>query len=331
MPFSHILGQDAALETLGGALRRGRVHHAYRFVGPDGTGKGLTALALAQALLCAGGDPLGCGRCDACRRALTFATTRPMASLHPDLKLVARGFYPPETIGRSREEISDISVDQVRAVVLANAAYPPHEGRARVIIVQAADELSVSAANAMLKTLEEPRSGTHFVLLTSREDKLLQTIRSRTLPLRFAPLSDEVIRGILAARGIPEERRELAIELAAGSASAALELCDDELSAARERTLSALRSALSAPDIGPAIAIAETRDKDRDSLRSDLRALAATFAREGRALAGSAPREAGRAANRFAAVSTALRQVDRNASASLLMVALLDELRRCEP
>src|SRR5512140_4043379 len=98
MPFSRILGQPSVIATLTVALQHGRVHHAYRFEGPEGTGKEMAAFALAQALVCTGGDPLGCGRCDACRRAVTFSENKPASPLHPDVAIVEKGFYPPETI-----------------------------------------------------------------------------------------------------------------------------------------------------------------------------------------------------------------------------------------
>ncbi len=133
MPFSHVRGQRAAIEALTTALERGRVHHAYRFEGPEGVGKELAALALAQALVCAAGDPLGCGTCDACRRATTFSSERPEVPRHPDVIFVERNLYPPEVLGRSRGRARrDLRSDQVRRVVLAHAAYAPHEGRARV-------------------------------------------------------------------------------------------------------------------------------------------------------------------------------------------------------
>src|SRR5262245_55689940 len=69
MGFDHVLGQPTAVATLVRALEAGVVHHAYRFEGPAGVGKELAALAFARALLCEGGDRLGCGRCEACRRA----------------------------------------------------------------------------------------------------------------------------------------------------------------------------------------------------------------------------------------------------------------------
>ncbi|MEP7123581.1 MAG: DNA polymerase III subunit delta', partial [Byssovorax sp.] len=208
MPFNLIRGQATAVATLETALRAGRVHHAYRFEGPDGTGKELAAFALAQALVCTAGDPLGCGRCDACRRAVTFSDERPHSPHHPDVKIIERAFYPPETFTPPKNEATQISIEQIRTIVLAHAAYPPHEGRARVFVVRRAEELSVGAANSMLKTLEEPRNGTHFILLTARPDRLLDTIRSRTLPVRFAPLPAEVVRSILQARGVPADRHD---------------------------------------------------------------------------------------------------------------------------
>src|SRR5262245_6765560 len=114
MPFSHILGQETAIATLTVALQHGRVHHAYRFEGPDGTGKEMAAFALAQALVCAAGDPLGCGECDACRRAVTLSSEDPRIPVHPDVRLVERGLYPGETIGRTTDELKDISIAQIR-------------------------------------------------------------------------------------------------------------------------------------------------------------------------------------------------------------------------
>ncbi len=328
MPFSHILGQEPALTTLKRALEKGRVHHAYRFEGPDGVGKEMAAFALAQALVCAGGDVFGCGQCDACRRVVTFSTERPHSPLHPDIRIVERGFYPPEVLGQTREEAKDISVHQIRAIVLANSAFPPHEGRARVFVLRRAEEMSIGAANALLKTLEEPRQGTHFLLLTSRPDRLLATIRSRTLPVRFAPLSDEIVRGILTGRGVPADRQDLAVELAAGSASLAIGLTDAEESAARDAFVNAALAAVRAPSLGPAVALAESADKDKDALRMHLRALSAVLAREARAnVASGSPKAAG-AASRYQAVQQALVEIDRNGSVPFVLTAMIAEMQR---
>jgi DNA polymerase-3 subunit delta' len=327
VPFAHVLGQEPAIRTLTGALRAGRVHHAYRFEGPEGVGKELVAFAVAQALVCERQDPLGCGACDACRRAVTLSKEEPHTPLHPDVSLVERGLYPPETLGRSRPELNEISVDQVRRVVLSHMSFAPHGGRARVYIVRRAEELSISAANALLKTLEEPRPSTHFILLTSRPDRLLDTIRSRTMPVRFAPLSEEIVRGVLRARGIAAERHDLALELAAGSASAAIEHADPELTAEREELVRRVLTAVSARDLGPGVAFAESSESNRLALRRDLAAVAAALARTARKEVAADPRAAGIAAQRYEAVAQAIIRLEKNASTSLALIQLVAEMR----
>src|SRR5512140_2009113 len=132
-----VLAQDTALSTLRRALSSGRVHHAYLFDGPAGVGKELAAFGLAQALVCetrAEGAPRACGACSACTRAVPREeTTRPV---HPDVVVLERGLYEPGQIGRRTPETQDISIDQVRTLVLARASYGPHEGRAKVFIVR---------------------------------------------------------------------------------------------------------------------------------------------------------------------------------------------------
>ncbi|MDI1448725.1 DNA polymerase III subunit delta' [Polyangium sp. 6x1] len=332
MPFSRILGQDEAIRTLVRALESGRVHHAYRFEGPDGVGKEMAAFALAQALVCTGGDKLGCGKCDACQRAVTLGTERPEVPKHPDVILVEKGLYPPATLDKKTEEVQGISVEQVRRIVLPHASYPPHEGRARLFIIRRAEEITPSAANALLKTLEEPRQGTHFVLLTSRPDRMLDTIRSRTLKIRFGPLSDAVLHKILDANGMPAGKQDLAIELAAGSASAALDLADAERTAARDEFVTSMLSAVAAPDLGPAVALAEALDtKDKERLRDDLRALGAALARSSRGRAASDPRASVIDARRYEFVLRTIGYLERNASPNLSIIQLVSELRDAMP
>src|SRR5450432_4178978 len=207
MAFADILGQEPALQTLSRALDTGHVHHAYRFEGPPGVGKEMAAFALAQALVCELGGTRACGTCSACQRALRLAENDPQVPAHPDVVLLQRGLYR----GRiSANEATGISIEQVRRIVLERAGYRPHEGRALVFIVREAEELTVSAANALLKTLEEPGPSTYFVLLTSRPNRLLDTIRSRTLPVRFSPLSDELVARILRAKGVNSDSAALA-------------------------------------------------------------------------------------------------------------------------
>jgi DNA polymerase-3 subunit delta' len=211
--------------------------------------------------------------------------------------------------------------------VLERTAYGPHEGRARVFIVRQAEELSNSAANALLKTLEEPHQATHFVLLTSRGRKLIDTIRSRTQLVRFAPLPEHLIARILEERGIDAETARTAAELSAGSASLALDLADPELSKEREDFTDAVARAIDAQDLAPALAVAEARSRDKSMLGQRLAALAARYARLGRETLVRDPEGAVKAALRYEIVTRALRELERNASPALLMEAMMMRLR----
>jgi len=319
MPFSEILGQDPALQTLYRALDSGHVHHAYRFEGPEGVGKELAAFALAQALVCERGGKRACGECSACGRALKITADEPRVPAHPDVVLVERGLYR----GRiSASEATGISIEQIRRIVLERAGFRPHEGRALVFIIRAAEELTVSAANALLKTLEEPAPNTHFILLTSRENRLLDTIRSRTLPVRFSPLSDAIVAQILTRNGLDPK----VAPLAQGSAAFAFELASEDAIKEREEFVAAASAAVLARDLAPAIKFAETR-RERDSLRSLLAYFAQTLALRGRAQVGEAPYEAERAAESYNVVLGAMRDVERNMSPALALEAMVCRLR----
>jgi DNA polymerase III subunit delta' len=326
VPFDHIRGQKTAIETLTRALRGDLVHHAYRFEGTRGVGKSMAATALAQALLCTAGEPLGCGRCDACRRASQLSEIEPKVPLHPDVVMIGCGLYPAEIIGK--KENQEISVNQIRRLVLSRAAYAPHEGRAQIFIVQEADQLSIGAANALLKILEEPRASTHFVLLTDRPDKLLDTIRSRSLPVRFGPLADDVLADILRDRAVDVSRIDAAIGMANGSAASALEAADDEVSTARTDFVDAVARALDAPDMGDAVRFAESVDRDRRKLIDDLLALAAAFAQRMRAQVRDDPAAAERTAARYGLVLDAIDSVERNGANGLVVAGLIASLRK---
>jgi DNA polymerase III subunit delta' len=327
VPFDLIEGQTAAIGTLARILKTGQVHHALRFEGPDGVGKEMAAFAFAQALVCTGGDPLGCGHCSACTRAVSLCDGPPAVPMHPDVILVERGLYPPETLGRSRPELQDISVDQVRKVILERAPYPPHEGRARVYIVRRAEELSTSAANAMLKTLEEPGDGTYFVLLTARPARLIDTVRSRSFRIRFGPLADSILIEILKKHGADEQQARDVASLASGSASLAQALIDGESSQRRQAFVDAALKAIGAPELTSALELAEVKGSDKKQLRENLEALAARLARAARSDALKQGPRARSMATRYQIVLRAIREMDRNASSALLVENMMLRLR----
>jgi len=326
MHFGDILGQPTALETLRRALRSGRLHHAYRFEGPDGVGKQACAFALAQALVCTERPREGCGQCSACRRAITLSEEPPQVPAHPDVVLIERGLYPASVLGRSSPETTGIGVEQIRRIVLSRAAYPPHEAPNLLFIFRAAHELTVSAANALLKTLEEPRPNVHFVLLTDQPRRLIDTVRSRTLPLRFGPLPDEHVAEIARRHGQTLTPDTLA--LAAGSARQALELCDPERVERRRQFVAAVLRAMAAPDLGAALELAASESGERADLHEALRGLAQHFAFEARARVSGDARGAARPARCYSEVLAARQALERNAPPALALEALIARLRR---
>jgi len=299
MPFSELIAQDRALTPLRAALRRGALHHAYLFGGPEGVGKARAALLLAQAANCDGaeGGPGGhrddpCGACGPCRKIAR--------GVHPDVlvlreerAMVKAGAWEPKG-GRSPSK--DIVVDQVRDVVDRRLSLKRFEGRRRFVIIDPADAMNPQAQNALLKTLEEPPDDTTLVLVAASPDSLLPTIRSRCLRVAFGPLPAEVIaprleerlpklldrrlaeaagkgRGKDEAAGEDEadrrraeaELREeipLAVALSGGSLGRALQLFGT-LRTQRDAVLAA--SALDAGDAGAWLAFAREHGEDRDA------------------------------------------------------------------
>jgi DNA polymerase-3 subunit delta' len=292
----------------------------------------MAAFALAQALVCATPPPEGhihqaCGHCSACTRAVTLSTEPPHVPLHPDVVLIERGLYSPESLRRARPELQDISVDQIRKLVLERASFPPHEGHARVIIVRRAHELSTSAANALLKTLEEPLARTYFVLLTDRGSDLLDTVRSRTQLVRFAPLSILLVKGILEKRGVAPDVAETAADLSGGSAAAALAHADPSAAEERRVFIEGTMAAVASADLASAIALSDARARDKDVLRDRLSALATHFAKKGRADAKEHPQRALGAAESYGNVARALDELERNGSPALVLEAMVARLR----
>jgi DNA polymerase-3 subunit delta' len=337
--LSSVRAQETALKTLDYALESERVHHAYLFVGPDGVGKELAAFGLAQALVCErrgdapglglfGAEPKrvrACGECSACQRALPREDLR--RPMHPDVVVIERGLYAPQSIGKRTPETQEISIDQVRTLVLARSAFAPHEGRAKVFIVRRAEELSISAANALLKTLEEPGDRTHFVLLTSQPEALLPTILSRTQRVRFAPLPDDVVTQLLVEAGVDASRAAEAARLAAGSVEAGQLFADPEESEARHAFVEGALAATQAPGVEGVLALAEQAKKEKDRLPAYIAALASTLAARAADAAreGKPGAEAMATRGRFAL--NALEHLAGNGSAQLVVEAMLTRMR----
>jgi DNA polymerase III subunit gamma/tau len=207
--FDELRGQDHVVQALRNAVRDDRVSHAYLFSGPRGTGKTSSARILAKALNCAApveGEP--CGVCTSCTE-ITQGTSLDVHEL---------------------DAASNNGVDAMRDLVAHAALGTP--GRWKVYIVDEVHMLSTAAANALLKTLEEPPSHVVFVLATTDPQKVPPTIRSRTQHLEFRLLGAHTLRDLLASvneqagLALDEESVQAAVRRGRGSARDALSALD---------------------------------------------------------------------------------------------------------
>lgn len=323
-PFRGIEGQPGAHGLLTRALRERRLASAYLFEGPSGVGKERTALALATHVV-AGGD-------EALRRR------------------VAEGNHPDVRIFRPRDEGSrNLPVEVIREEVLPVVQFAPFEAQATFLVFPEADvsfpENHPEAANAFLKTLEEPPKHVHFILLAERPDLLLVTTRSRCQRVRFAPLAPSILDRILAEAGIEPAARGPAIALAGGRADRALELARGsrvvdlldlalEVDAAAQSKkpgdrLDRAETIRSADDLRLALEGIALYYRDLVVLASGMDASALSFASAADKLEARArATTAAAAAAREGKVRGAIEALERGANAQIVLEALLMDLAR---
>jgi DNA polymerase-3 subunit delta' len=279
-----LFGHGAAEATLLRALQSGRLPHAWLITGPRGIGKATLAFRFARFLLAGGGAPDLFG---APPETLALDPADPVfqrvaAGGHPDLRHLKRGVHPKT--GKPRTEIV---VDDVR---LANDFLhkTSAEGGWRVVVVDPADDLNLNAANALLKSLEEPPSAAILLLVGHAPGRLLPTIRSRCCHLALGPLAEDRVVDLLAHH-LPEletaDRAALA-RLAEGSIGRALDLAaGGGLELYRE--MIALIAGLPELDVPRAHAFGDrlARDRDGAAFRTGMELLIWWLARLARAAA----------------------------------------------
>jgi len=233
--FSGIIGQERALVPLRRALETGQINHAYLFIGPGGIGKHTTAAAFARALILMDDAP---------------GQAYIEDNVHPDLMVVEKV-----------ENKTLIGIEQINQVMEPWLALKPYRASRRVVIVKEAHLLSLPAANALLKTLEEP-PGHAVIIMLSDEPSLLETIVSRCQVIGFSPLLEASIKDLLIDRGIDETDATQLASMGQGSIAAALHLAEED---DREQLWNVARSILNELSVGQEIEVfkcAESMEKN---------------------------------------------------------------------
>jgi DNA polymerase III subunit delta' len=225
MAWEWIRGHDAVREQLAAAHSRGRLAHAYLFVGPQGVGKHLFATELAKSLLC-DHAPAPLTACDKC----------------PSCAQVGAGTHPDYFTARKPDDKHELPAEVIREFC-GHLGLKPSKGSRRVGVVGDADDFNEESANAFLKSLEEPPPGSVLILLATSTEQQLSTILSRCQVIRFHPLTPDDVRAVLADQEIVEPARVTQlVRLAHGSPGQAIALNDDDLWAFRETAVNTLTS-----------------------------------------------------------------------------------------
>lgn len=302
MAFRQVVGHRRLISLLAQAIRRDSLTPSLILSGPEGVGKRLIAVSIAQELNCVDrqstiGDPpastlndgrrtamdhrpstmdySACGTCAACRRIARGA--------HPDVMTIEPG------------DTGSIKIEQVRSAI-DRSVFRPFEGRKRVTIIEQADALVAAAQNALLKTLEEPLPASVFVLVTSRPDMLLPTVRSRCAHLRLGRLQVSEVATVLEQSEDYSHAEALAAAAASdGSVRRALDLEADAFAEARGDAEDLLQAA----ERDPRTRLERARDllkgggtasSEREHLAARLMAMTALIRDAGLIASGGDPR-----------------------------------------
>ncbi len=242
--YTDLVGQEHIVEILQKAVAATRTEdldreissqemtHAWVFTGPPGSGRSSAAIAFAQALICSNN---GCGTCNACRSAVN--------GTHPDVEII-------------RTEGLSIKIDEVREL-LTRVAWAPSMGGWRVVVMEDADRLTESAANALLKAIEEPGNRTVWLLCAPTLHDVLPTIRSRCRHLQLVTPSNYAVAQVLQNRdGISPQMADFAARVSQGHIGRARYLATNE--SVRNTRTTIMKLPLTLKGISSAFSAAQT-------------------------------------------------------------------------
>ncbi|HJW08945.1 MAG TPA: hypothetical protein VJ483_04875 [Holophagaceae bacterium] len=273
-----IQGHRALRARLLERLQGGRLTRTLLFVGPDGIGKRRVALELAQRQLCF--RKTACGACEGCKAFMTDPLPTELPNL---LRIAPEGKAGVIKVGAIRDS------DLVEGGVIQWASLAPPPGCHRWILIEDAHRLNGASANMLLKTLEEPPKGTHFILVTHRPEAVLQTIRSRSERVAFAPLHEDEAWTVAQAAGWAAADRDRWTALSSGT----LRFLDEDAFARAASQVEAwleLASGGSFQDAaGPLLPDKESDQAQSEQLRQPLELLLRILADIARLRAGQAP------------------------------------------
>ncbi len=277
--FDSLIGQEDSVQILKDAVAAAKIGedesqamtHAWLFTGPPGSGRSNAALAFAAALVC---KSSGCGTCTDCLTALKGS--------HADVELI-------------RTEGLSIKIDEVRELI-TRASWTPSVATYRVVVMEDADRLTESAANAMLKAIEEPGLRTVWLLCAPTTTDVLPTIRSRTRNLALRTPSIAAVKNLLESELVPAATAELAARASQGHIGRARYLANNP--EARTRRTDILKLPLTITDISSAfkcagmLVDAAKRDAEAEAQKKndvELAALKEAWGQQGtRVVAGGA-------------------------------------------